>query len=644
MTSLFRHLAVPVLGFAWLFGAAPPAAGEVTRFEVVSRTTLGKSGYEKIVGTAHFAVDPKGARNAVITDLDRVPVNGQGKVEFSSDVYILRPLDAARANGIAIVDVPNRGRKTVVARFNRDASADPASEEDLGDQYLMRQGYTIVGIGWEFDIRRTPSPADADEPGVGVGITVPSAEGATGIVRAVFTPGSAGPQTVTDLLGYRPLDAGAADITLSVRDGQFDRPQPVARDRFTVSGNTITLTGGFEKGRIYEVSYRPARWPVAGLGLAAYRDFATWVKYAPDAIVHVPKAVAFGSSQSGRFLRTYLYYGFNTDERGRQVLDGAMIHIAGGARLSLNERGAQPTALSMYTATQFPFATTAERDPLTGRTEGLLDNARAREQQPKIFFTNTSVEYWGGGRSAALIHTSPDGKRDLTLPANVRAYFLTGSQHGPARFPTKVGQGQQPDNPLEYWWTMRALLVAMTRWVEQGTEPPPTAVPRLADGTLVPAGQLRFPAIAGVQAPGIIPAARYGEQEIPFLVPQVDADGNEVSGIRTAEQRVPMATYTGWNFRNPAIGGTRQIVSLLGSAIPFARTRAEREASHDPRRSVEERYGSREAYLNEADAAARDLVARGFLLETDLPLARARLLEQWIRGAGPAREAASGAR
>ena len=240
------------------------------------------------------------------------------------------------------------------------------------------------------------------------------------------------------------------------------------------------------------------------------------------------------------------------------------------------------------------------------------------------------MEYWGGGRAAALVHTSPDGKRDLTLPANVRAYFLTGAQHGPAPFPVPPGgMGQQPANPLEYWWTMRALLVGMTEWVTKGTEPPASQVPRLADGTLVPITKLKWPQIPGVQSPAIVQGPRYDGHDLPFLVPQVDADGNELAGIRTAEQRVPMATYTGWNFRGNAIGGTKQLVNLLGSAIPFAKTKAEREKTGDPRSSVEERYPSQEGYLARASAVATTLVNGGYLLPADMPGMRARVEAQW---------------
>ena len=234
---------------------------------------------------------------------------------------------------------------------------------------------------------------------------------------------------------------------------------------------------GSSPGRIYQLAYRTTNPAVGGIGLAAFRDFAAWLKHGQQGSANAKWAYAFGSSQSGRFLRTFLYYGFNADEKGQQVFDGVMAHIAGAARLSINEPSATPNALSMYTATGFPFADAATRDPVSGKQEGLLDNDRARKHQPKVFYTNTAVEYWGGGRSAALIHTTPDGKSDLKVPDNVRIYFLTGAQHSPARFPARVTTGQQPENPVEYWWTLRALLMSMDRWVRQGTPPPASQHP-----------------------------------------------------------------------------------------------------------------------------------------------------------------------
>lgn len=619
---------LPLVGL--LVAAASPAGADVVRFDIMSRAPIGTSGYEKIVGIAHFAVNPRAPGNSVIADVDKAPVNLDGKVEFSSDVYILRPLDAATSNGVALVDVLNRGRKIVLGGFNRGAANDPVTDADLGDGFLMQRGYTVVWVGWEFDIRRISGRQGEAERGAGMAIQIPSARGVSDVIRASFTPNDDGPQTVGDLAGYRPTDDNARDTTLSVRDGEFGAKTLIARERFTVRGNQVTLTGGFEKGRTYELTYRPTEWPVSGLGLAAYRDLASWVKHAPDAVAKAKTLIGFGSSQSGRFLRSFLYDGFNTDEQGRQVLDGVMVHIAGAARLSINVRGAQPTALSMYSTTQFPYAASAERDPVSRRTDGLLDNARARATQPKVMFTNTAVEYWGGGRAAALIHTTPDGKRDLVLPPNVRAYFLTGAQHSSAPFPVPAGGlGQQPANPLEYWWTLRALLVAMTDWVVKGTEPPASQVPKLADGTLVPVTKLAFPALPGVQSPAIIQGPRHDGRDLPFLVPQVDADGNELAGIRTAEQRVPVATYTGWNFRNASIGGTNQLVSLLGMALPLAKTKAAREKAGDPRLSVDERYPTKEAYVAKASVVIDALVKSGYLLPGDAAGVKSRIEAHW---------------
>jgi hypothetical protein len=283
----------------------------------------------------------------------------------------------------------------------------------------------------------------------------------------------------------------------------------------------------------------------------------------------------------------------------------------------------------MWTATAFPFANGATADPISGRNEGLLDNDRARENQPKVMFTNTAVEYWGGGRSAALVHTTPDGKSDLPLPANARAYFLTGAQHSPSRFPPAISTGQQLDNPIEYVWTLRALLVAMDNWVKHGTQPPASQHPRLADRTLVAASDVRFPAVAGVASPRGIPPAQHDGKALPLLVPQVGEDGNELAGVRTPEIAVPVATYTGWNFRNAKIGGADQLVSLLGSSVPLPKTKAQREAAHDPRLSLEERYPTHEAYIAKVREVSERLRTAGYLLADDVQQVMKRAEIQW---------------
>jgi hypothetical protein len=637
-----RRFLTGVVGVLALAAGASTARAEVTRVVVATRAAVGTTGYEKIVGTVYFAVDPKDPRNAVIANIDKAPVNAEGKVEFSSDLYIMRPLDAARSNGVAFVDVVNRGRKTTL-RFSREGAAvrstsgpapsacpaparpgaapNPDANLDLGDGFLTKDGFTLVWVGWQFDVRRQ---------GGLMGIDVPRARGESGLVSADFTPCDRRPvQSVTDLRGYPVADAQAADTTLTVRDGVFGAPETVARDRWTLDGTAVTMAGGFTPGRTYRLTYRTVDPPVAGLGLAAFRDVASWIRHAPDAVARARYAYAFGSSQSGRFLRTFLYDGFNTDEAGRQVFDAVMSHIAGAARLELNRDRSTPNALSMFTSTSFPFTTAAQTDPISGKVDGLLENPRARANQPKIFFTNSSVEQWGGGRSAALITTSADGKTDVPPAPNVRVYYFAGTQHSPGRFPPQVVTGQQPYNPVDYWWSMRALFRAMDEWVRKGVEPPASQYPRLADGTLVPVADVAFPAIPGIQSPKIIPAGRQDGKPLPFLVPQVDADGNDRAGIRLTEIAVPVATYTGWNFRNPSTGAPGELVNLLGTAHPFPKTPAERESSGDPRRSIAERYDSRESYMQQARAATRRLVEARYLLEQDAAAVLQRAEEGW---------------
>jgi hypothetical protein len=608
-------------------------SAEVSRVEITSRHDVpGNHPYEYMTGRIYFTVDPANRRNGVITDLDRAPRNSNGQVEFSADVAILKPRDS-RGNDVALVDIVNRGRKTVMGSFNRAAaSANFTTPQEIGNGLLMREGFTVVWVGWEFDVPR----------GEGLmRIEVPGAMETTGLVRAVFTPSYRGDSyTVGDLMGYLPEDSAAAENSLGVREHFGGAVIPIPRDRWSLAGNVVTLTDGFEPGRTYELAYRASNPPIAGLGLAAVRDTAAWIKYRPDSLASSKYAMTFGSSQSGRFLREFLYYGFNSDEKERQVFDGVMAHIAGSGRIELNRRWSTPTSLLMYAATSFPFANMKLKDPVTGAEDGLIENSRAAEHPPKIFFTNTGVEYWGGGRVAALIHTAPDGSKDLKLPDNERVYFLSGSQHSPSRFPSSVTAGQQRDNSNDYWWTMRALLVAMEKWILNGTKPPESRYPRLEDGTLVRAVEVAFPNLPDVTSPqgltgggraanSLLPHNAAPGTPLPLLVPQVDKDGNEPAGIRLPEVAVPLATYTGWNFRNAEIGGTDQLFPLLGSYIPFAATKAQREAAHDPRFSIEERYASRDRYLKLVQETGDKLVKDRYLLPEDLPGLVRRAAEHW---------------
>lgn len=648
------RLRVPVLIAICIVFLAALARAEVTRFEEKSRTPIGASGYEKIIGTLHFAVAPDHPRNRVIADLALAPVNAAGRVAFSADFVVLRPVAPSAANNrTVLLEVSNRGGKGLLNNFNVGAKADPVTDADLGDNFLFRAGYTLAWVGWEFDVPPTPGLLRINVP-----VATAHGQTITGPVSALFIVDA--PTTtfrVTDLAAYAPADASFADATLSVRASRTTGTwAAVPRSEWSLRDHTVSLPTGFTPGRAYQLTYTAKNPPVAGLGFAALRDTAAWLKQStlsPSAsssstapsvpsVAPVQRAYAFGISQSGRFLRDFLYHGFNTDEHDRPVFDAVWAHIAGAARLDFNRRWSTPRSLGQTPVAGFPFADTAQSDPVTDTREGLLENSRtpADALLPKIFYTNTSVEYVGGGRVAALLHTDPTGTRDLALPPHVRAYAFAGTQHGAARFPpAKSAAAQQLPNPNNFWWPMRALLPALHAWVTANTPPPPSAIPTLRDGTLVPASALAFPALPSVASPRSLTAgpraanpllARDGAgTPLPLLVSQVDADGNERGGLRLPEIAVPLATYTGWNFRAPAAGSPEELVMLVGSFIPFAPTRAARAATHDPRPSLTERYESRAAYLAQIERATRALVTQRLLLADDVPALLRQAATRW---------------
>lgn len=611
-----------------------PAFAEVTKVTIANRTIIANGQpfdttgpYEKLAGTIEFALDPRNPQNMRVVDLDRAARKEDGRVHFTADLVVLRPADPAKGNGVLLFEVVNRGRIGLLTRFNSaPGTVDPATPADFGNGFLMREGYTLVMVGWEFDI----------PPGT-IRLDAPAIDGLTEFIRVPFIlDRKAGEASLDDAPMYEPVDPLDAASTLTVRDHYWDTPTSISRARWRfVTGTTgpprVGVDGGFEPGRMYEVTFRARGARVVGAGLAAIRDAASAFRYRSDLPVRGRAAYAFGVSQVGRFLRQFLYDGFNADERGRRVFDAVWSHIAGSARGTFNERFGMPVAGSvLLTPTSFPFTT--DEQSFAGERGSLLQHYSS-EQRPKIFFTNTSVEYWGGGRAAALIHTSADGKRDLAIPENVRIYLLAGTQHGEAAFPPSRARGQQMDNPVPQREVMRALLSGLHRWTSQGVAPPESRYPRLADGTLTPVSDVRFPAIPAVTDPRRIAGpgqVRNGRvQMLPHLVPQVDADGNDTGGIRVPDIAVPVATNTGWNFRSPSVGGSTEIYSLLGSYIPFAMTKVEREARNDPRPSIAERYQGRDDYLAKLRAAAQALVAQRYLLAEDVENVVERGAAQW---------------
>lgn len=658
---------------------AGTAAGELVRIEIHERRdvlegrSFGQSGaYEVLIGRAHFEVHPELEANRIITDIALAPRNARGRVEFWADLYVLKPRDPRLGNGTILFEVSNRGNKYLLRQFNfAAASNDPQRAEHFGDGWLLEQGYWLAWLGWQFDLPEQPNL---------LRLSAPAARGPegpiTGWVRSEYVPD----QRVTSfsladrtMVAYPAVDADEPPAQLTVRD-RVEAPRRViprrqwrfAREesgRIVPDLTRVYLAAGFEPGRIYEVVYRAQNPPLAGLGPAAVRDLISFLKYGgpPEWVMlsdqsrYLKRAIAVGTSQSGRFLRTFLYYGFNQDEKGRQVFDGIIAHVAGAGRGSFNHRFAQPSRdghpfmNQFYPTDIFPFSDLEQTDPETGLRGGLLDRALKAGVVPKIFYTNSSYEYYG--RACSLIHTTLDGRADAALAATTRIYLYAGTQHSPAAFPPSRTNTQKLVNPNDYYWSMRALLAAMQRWVAGGVEPPPSRYPRIAAGELVPLGSLRFPNIPNVRLPLRLRKAwrvDYGPEfwsagiiafeppkvgkEFPVLVPQVDEDGNEIAGIRLPELAVPLGTYTGWNLRAPELGAPDELYSMAGSFLPFPRTRDEREKARDPRPSIEERYASRTEYLDKVAAAARRLAQEGYLLEGDVNAIVEECARRWDYG------------
>ncbi len=631
----FRACLALSLGAALL-----PAA--VKKIYVVERTDAPRN-YERITAKAHFAVDPRLPANQIIRDIGMAPRNADGLVEFSADLEVLKPRDPSIGNGTILYEVSNRGGKGMVNMFER------------GDEYLLEQGYTLVWLGWQPDLPKTGNLLRLDAP---------RAKGATGLVRSEYVPVakvdvySLGDRTME---AYPVSDPNDPATQMTIRDAPDGPRRVIPRSQWRFVDETrVGLTAGFQPGKLYDVIYRAKDPPIVGLGMAATRDIISFLKGKADGLIllgdqgrYYKNAIGFGTSQSGRFLRTFLYMGFNKDENGRRVFDGVWAHVAGAGRGSFNHRFAQPSrdghrmTNTFYPSDVFPFADLRMIDPETKDEDGLLTKAQEENVLPRVFYTNGSYEYWG--RAASLIHTSLDGKRDDGLSGNSRAYYLTGTQHGPGRWPAaKSSETTYPANPNDYRFLMRGLLAAFTSWVVKNEPPPASNYPRLDKQQLVAPAALNFPKIPGVRLPrsphqawrvdygpdfkelGIVSInpPKVGKP-FPTLVPAVDADGNELAGLRLPDVAVPLGTYTGWNLRDPATGSPTEMQSMTGAFHPFARTKIEREASKDPRPSIEERYASQEEYMAKVDAVLDALATARYILERDRPALRERAAIHW---------------
>ncbi len=626
---------------------ACPAVAQVTLFEVVEDVpafggrVFGEAGaYRRITARATIALDPGDPRNAVIADIGVAPRNGQGRVEAVADVVILRPAEAARGNGTLLADVPNRGTKLAPELFDdvRQPGASAAEKPgDAGIGFLYGRGMTLVWVGWQGSIASAPGQ---------LAMQGPVLKGVTGPVREEFLfDHRRSPAVAT--LGWDIADPASVKVT--VRQGWADaRQTPAGLSVRVVDKRQVEITrpapvagsGGFDAGALYEVTYTAADPVVLGMGYAATRDVVSFLRrdgsaanpLAVQGRPMVSRAIGFGVSQSGRYLRDFLYLGFNEDTEGRVVFDGLMPHVAGARRMSTNVRFGQPWRNARHPqdpawqADEFPFTYAVLDDPVSGRRDGLMLRCRLSDTCPKVMQTDSEHEWWAS--KASLVVTDTAGNH-IDLPDDVRMYMMTGTTHfepagGASR---RIEAASLPTNPLHSGPVMRALLVDMERWIGEGVRPPSSRVPMRSQGTLVRADEAMPVMVPAVPYTGIHTPAAYSDQTVlppreigryPVFVPRLDADGIAVAGVHAVAVAAPMATYTGWNPRAAGFGaGT--LYPLQGAMIPFAATKAEREAAGDTRRSLEERYGDEAGYRRAVAAAAAGLVAERLLLPRDVP-------------------------
>lgn len=674
-----KHKIAGLLAGAATLLAVPSAQARITRVvidQVVSPVFEGESfgaagQYEKIRGRLIGEVDPAQAENRRIQDIALAPRNAAGRVEYTADFLLLRPVADERIAPVLQLNLVNRGR-TLGLIYNVGApqggatdSVDPTTRADAGDGFVMRRGSAVLYLGWQGDLA-------AGDNRLRLAVPVATRQGAplTGPVRVTLKVDSAAgsasiagggaPQVAypaADLaepgavLRHRGA-TGAAWSTLPRADWAFATCAPGGFPG-TPDPRAICLKGNFDPSQDYELTYTARDPLVLGLGLAAIRDTASFFHHAARDSAGTPNplagrikyVLATGLSQDGNLMRNLVQLGFNRDESGRRAFDGMMAHLS-GKRTPINVRFAAPGATStlfegpLNIGHETPLTWQRERDPLTGKPAGLLDRCRATATCPRVFDTFTSTEF----RQYAMAYTwvDPMARRDLVLPANVRVYFLTGSQHGTADSqakPIPPGVCQLARNHGPNMETQRALLVAMEDWLTAGRAPPPSRVPTLAARQLASPSAAGWPAIPGVTYPtrslvptptdwgagfdavdesgitGRTPRPR-ASVAFPPLVPRVDADGNETSGIRPTAIQVPFGTYTGWNTRRAGFG-EGELCGLSGGFVPFAATKAERLAKGDPRPSLEERYATHDDYVRAVYHAAAALQGERFLLPED---------------------------
>jgi hypothetical protein len=619
--------------------------------------------YERLLGKAYFAIDPHEPNLPFVCDLDLAPCNADGLVEFAATLDIVKPVDLSRGNRRVLYEFSNRGRRAAITGLNYGEGNDMRNPKYAGDGFLMRQGYTVVWSGWQGDLIDRGENVIAEVP-----FAQRNGEQLRGKVRQEFStiaPGvlsmglSAGAEGGENVQSYSVVDPRTATLTLREHEAEprvaLDRSEwqfAVAEERngqlvVTPSSDDLYIKGGFKPGWIYELIYETQGSRLVGLGFLGVRDLMSMLRHdaadssgTPNPLAgFVDKMYATGTSLSGRVIREYVYEGWNQDVQGRQIFEGVHTHTGSG-RLLHNIRFAQVGRYPrqheehQWPAEYYPFTFGTIPDPFSDKVDGLWKRPAT---DPLVVHTHTEGDYWV--RHVSLTHTDCRDGSDVELPDNTRMYHMTGAPHMARPVHDPIWIGQLTPNDMSAAPYRRAAIVLLDRWATDGTPPPPSLVPKRADGTLVTADTAlaRYPKIPGVNLPKTtshLPHYDYGPefdsrgitirfppeavpgQEYPLGVPQVDADGNGIAGLRYPDVDVPLGTYNGWSLRKAGYAEGDQFWNT-GSFVPFARTRAEREANGDPRPSIEERYGSHAEYVEAVRGAAQARVNEGLLLEED---------------------------
>lgn len=644
---------------------------------------FGDSGaYERLRGTAHYAVDPNAPAQGAVFDIGNAPVNKKGLVEFSADFFILKPVDPARGNRRLFHDFGNRGNMRLLQFFNdAPGSNDPKTLAQAGNGFLFRRGYTVVWSAWQGDLvpgndrvlMDLPVASDGDEPITGevreqYVVDKPTFwQPLSGRASTRSHPTVSLDTTAARLTKRRFPDSERIEIpsdawAFAMIEGGEGMDGQGAEVGLHPSDRHVYLKEGFKPGWIYELIYTGRDPLVLGLGHVAVRDLVSYLRSGKkdaagnaNPVGEIEKAYSWGRSQTGRCIRDFLYRGFNGDASGHKVFDGMLPHVAGGGRMRMHHRfanlisgaGCAYEDPAIY-GDRFPFSYAETTDHLTGKTDAILKRPTT---DPLVMHSQTATEYWQ--RRGSLVHTDTQGN-DLALPDGVRAYLWSSSQHighPLMNMPPKNAAAENYSNTVHTSPFFRAMLDAMDRWATDGTPPPASRIPTRKDGTLVPFEQYAetFPKIPGRSLPvgphrlplhdfgpdaddGLItmhPPEVLDAKGYAIQVPSADEDGNDVPGLRAPMVQAPLGTYTGWNRRTKG-NGHGYLLSYEGSYIPFPDTPDERESTRDPRRSILERYGSAEEYVAAIRTAAETLAAEGYMLDEDVERA-VTMAQNWGR-------------